>query len=583
MFPTRPRPPSPLRRFAEACRRRRGVLCTPEGPIRYATYIFWTLLALVYFGVFPYNSGINNPNENTRIYTTVALVEHHTWRIDDEVKRFGATNDTALVDGHRYACKAPGMSLLGAPVYWLFAAIGRHVVDAGNAPAWLRATTLVLRLVVVQLPCFLFLVWFWSWLRARCADPVLVLIATAGLAIGTNYLAYSLSFVSHALTAALAFIAFAFICAGQRPFLVGNLIGLITVLEYHGIFTSLVLAVHALWVFRQRRALAWLFGGIAIHAFVLLGFQKAAFGSAWRTPFQYLEDRHLLENHRRGFLGLGLPRLDALVPLCLNRTIGLFGTSPFSWLAVLAPIVAWRRPAVRWAAVMFFVLPVAVSGLASWSGGWSIGPRYLVTIAPFAAFLIAMGLEALGDRGAWQRAVARGLGGGLVVASGVIVGVLSLLVNNLPPTIENPLVQVTIPFLRAGFVPYSAVDLFGVASPGWFYLFVAALAVLGGMAAFAAPRGHWSRWPAVAIAIAIALAPVARAHGSYYCPYALKRMSEIWEPSGRDRIASLRAEAAENPCKWWRAGALEGGVCWLGAEADQQRAIEAGCRPPAAR
>ena len=315
----------------------------------------------------------------------------------------------------------------------------------------------------------------------------------------------------------------------------------------------------------------------------LLGFQRVAFGSALRTPFQYLEDQHLIEDHRRGLLGLGLPRLEALVALCLNRTVGLFGTSPFSWLAVVAPIVAWRRPAVRWAAVMFFVLPVAVSGLKNWGGGWSIGPRYLVTIAPFAAFMIAMGLEELGGRGAWQRAVARGLGGGLVVASSVTVGVLALLVNTLPPAIQNPLVQVTIPFLRAGFVPYSAVDLFGVAPPGWFYVFVGALAAVGGLAAFAAPRGHWSRWPAVAIAIVVALVPLARAHRTYYCPYALKRLSEIWEPGGRDRIASLRAAAAQNPCKWWRAGALERGVCWPSADEDQQRALEAGCRPAAPR
>ena len=214
------------------------------------------LVAVVYFSVFPFNYGLNNPNENARTYTTIALVEHQTFCIDDEVARFGKINDNAIHDGRQYAAKAPGTALVGVPVYALFAPIARHVVDASDAHAWLRATTLVLRLVCVQLPCFLFLVWFHRRLRRDVDDGAVALTATVGLAVGTNFLAYSLLFASHTLIAVCAFLAFALASDRRRPFVVGNLLGFVTLLEYQAAPLSIVLGLYALARFEGRRSRA---------------------------------------------------------------------------------------------------------------------------------------------------------------------------------------------------------------------------------------------------------------------------------------------------------------------------------------
>src|SRR5882672_2106985 len=120
---------------------------------------FFACLFIVYFTIFPFNRGLNNPNENARLYTTLALVEQHTWNIDAEIERFGNINDNAIVGAHQYAAKAPGSSLVAVPVYWLFSKIAPAFVDRHDAGAWITAATLVLRLLLVQLPCFLFLVW----------------------------------------------------------------------------------------------------------------------------------------------------------------------------------------------------------------------------------------------------------------------------------------------------------------------------------------------------------------------------------------------------------------------------------------
>lgn len=544
-----------------------------SAPVR---HVFFSCAFVVYFFVFPYNHGLNNPNENTRIYTTIALVEHHTWRIDDEIARFGPVNDTAVINGHHYAAKAPAVSLLGVPAYWLFSKIAPRFVSPTDANAWLTAATLLLRIVVVQAPCFLFLVWFLSWLERTHHDAALCLIATAALGLGTNYLAYSLMFVSHSLSAAVAFVAFALILATRRPFLVGNLLGLVTLFDYQGAAVSVVLGLFALFSYRDRHARALFIAGASIHALVLLSFQHFAFGGAFRAPFHYLEDEHLRSGHAHGLLGLGWPRASALKALAIDRTVGFFGTSPFMWLTIAAIPLTWRNRRTRWATVLLAILFLAAAGITNWRAGWSIGPRYLVTPTPFAVLVAVAGLDRLGLRGNIWKAVARGLAGGLLLASIASVGLISILFNTLPYDISNPLMQVAIPFLRSGFVPHHAGELLGWTSPVFFSAVVAILIGAGLLAAVFDARGHMVRWPIAALACMLALAPICMTHPD--CPRGVRRLTEIWEPQGRDRIGRLRAAAMDDPCLWHEVAKLERSVCWEGADDDEYRALGSECR-----
>src|ERR671932_37891 len=60
-------------------------------------------------------------NQNSRFDLIVALVDDHTFAIDAYVAN---TGDYAAYDGHYYSDKAPGMALLGLPVYMAL----RHAV-----------------------------------------------------------------------------------------------------------------------------------------------------------------------------------------------------------------------------------------------------------------------------------------------------------------------------------------------------------------------------------------------------------------------------------------------------------------------
>src|SRR6266446_6445397 len=60
-------------------------------------------------------------NQSSRFDLVVALVDDHTFQIDKYVAN---TGDYALYDGHHFSDKAPGMALLGLPIYAAF----RHLV-----------------------------------------------------------------------------------------------------------------------------------------------------------------------------------------------------------------------------------------------------------------------------------------------------------------------------------------------------------------------------------------------------------------------------------------------------------------------
>src|SRR5688572_22053133 len=60
---------------------------------------------------------ISVPNERSRIYLAVALVDHGSFQINQPIKRFGWILDVAEFDGKVYSDKAPGSSLLAALAY----------------------------------------------------------------------------------------------------------------------------------------------------------------------------------------------------------------------------------------------------------------------------------------------------------------------------------------------------------------------------------------------------------------------------------------------------------------------------------
>jgi hypothetical protein len=580
------------------------------------TRAFFVLVALPLLGISPYIGVVNNPNENVRTYMTMAIVDHHTFMIDQEVRHFGWVNDMARVPGkkgqpdHVYSVKGPAVSYAGVPAYWAFrkAAIWlKHTPPhdgwkAAERDWWLRGATFALRFLVVQVPCFCFLLWFERYLRSVTSDISLRLSAVAAVGLGSNFLAYAQAFVSHSLFAVAGFLAFALPemelrrlpghRSIRRAFLAGFCCGLATLLEYHALPVSVILAVWGLCAFyRPTRLMAFALGGL-VNAGAMMFFQWRAYGSPFTPGHKMVETPAFSAQTHTGLFGLTKPAWEPFKQLSIDTSFGFFGTSPYMWLGLLAVPFALvftfgprhrrrvRRTATfAWGFAMLS-LWLILSGAVMWRGGWTVGPRYLGVAPPFFAFGATCALEKISRSGTVSRALARGAAGGLALASVLSIGFVSIVYNTLPPSLVHPLAQFALPLARGGFVAHHAMEWIGWKSTTYWY--IAAAALLGAPLLATALRSklkdaaYGQQLALAAFALWVGLLPQFVKRKPNDPPnFDLRSFVNAWEPPGRDRLTSLRAETerdgSRRPCLWHQLADLEASLT-LASDAARDRA-----------
>jgi hypothetical protein len=577
------------------------------------TWLF--ALALVpMLAVFPYLRGLNNPNEFVRVFTVMAIVERGTFAIDEPVALWGWVNDMARVpsreDGrpHYFMVKGPAIVYAGVPGYFLFskvvAPLAGHRYPTAQSSAderlwWLRMSTWALRLTTIQLPCFFFLLWLEKYLRDFVGDPALRLTAVVAGGLGTNFLAYTHMFASHAPYACLAFVGFSLIerelrgfrdpssRRGGRALLAGLCIGGCVALEYQSLFVAIVLSLFACAVFhRPRTLISYIVGGsLAIPP--VMYFQWRAYGNPFTPGHKLLETQQFALEHKMGLWGILWPSWSHIQALAVDPGFGFFGMSPFMWIGLLgipllvmappgdAPIKrSLRRVTLVWALACAVLIGVN-AGFVEWRAGWTVGPRYLVVFAPFFAFGSACALERIARESAGMRAIVRGASGGLALASVLAIGTVGLLVDTLPTTIERPLAQFAIPMLRAGFVPHHVGEWLGWRSTALVYLACACILsapLVSGLFIAKEKLGLWTlRGFAFAFALVLGLLPAFSKPSDGSELGVLHRDTRgflaIWEPEGQDRITRLREhaerterEGRSEPCEWLRLADLERSV-----------------------
>ena len=173
---------------------------------------FWLPAAIlfVYLYSFPYFDQIHSANELPRIYLTMAMVDRGALDIEVELRRYQETPDTSTYAGKRYSNKAPGMSLLTVPVYWVLKRLN------GGAPPALPRLFYWFRLLGNILPSLLFLLLLARWLRAVVDDERLRRLLLAGYALGTMALIYGSLLIAHQLSGLLAATGFFLLCLWAR-------------------------------------------------------------------------------------------------------------------------------------------------------------------------------------------------------------------------------------------------------------------------------------------------------------------------------------------------------------------------------
>lgn len=577
-----------------------------RGPRR----LFFLLVFLPMLCVFPYLRAVNNPNEFVRVFTAISIVENHTFSIDEPVSLWGWVNDMARVpskeDGtpHYFMVKAPGVVYASLPGYFIFSKIvapltGHEYPTLSTPPEerlwWLRMSTWSLRIFTGGIPCFLFLLWFEKYLRDFTPDPMIRFAAVAACGLGTNFLAYVHMFASHSQYAAIAFLAFATIEREKRlsrgdpkirrwtrAALAGFCTSACVALEYQSLFLAVILSVYGLTVFwRPTRFLAFAAGGL-LNIPPVMYFHWKAYGNPFTPGHQMLETAHFAAEHKQGLWGILWPTWEHVRALAVDPGFGFFGMSPFMWLGLIAiPLLilspmgppslrrSLRASTFVWALGCTALICVN-AGFVEWRAGWTVGPRYLVVWAPFFAFGAACAMERIAGSSTPRRAIVRGLGGGLALASVITIGTVSLVFDTLPENIARPLAQFSIPMMITGFVPHHIGEWFGWESTTLWYIVCAAMLaapmIAGLWPMHEGRRAYGARVAFFVVGLAGGLVP------AFYPPpadgsplFVLYPSTRVfipgWEPPGRDRITLLRNEAERygprRPCMWYRLADLE--------------------------
>ena len=412
---------------------RRGVI------VLVAVLLGW-LWPFPYFNTILADGTINNPNEVTRVYAVAALIDDRSWSIDAPIRRWGGVDDKAKREGRLYSSKAPGTTLIGAPVYQLYRLVG-PALDKRTLTWFLR--------IIVGLPFSLFLLLLLrrELLRACDEDRADGLMLCLGL--GSMIYPYTLVFAGHAMATAMVFAAYVY---GRRSdpkgmLLFGLCAAAAPALEYPHALAIVPLGLRYLTAegtARIARRFAYgVAGGLPPIAATCWA-QAQMFGSATKTGYSYLENTAYKDLHGVGFFGMSIPQLDRLGAAFFSLELGLFVFTPI--LAIGAIGVLLRpSPALRserpWIAALIALELLFLATHGGWRGGWSIGPRYIMPIVPF----LALGLSA------WQRPLLLASLAGLSI---ILCGIPSALYPHLSDVFSNPWASFVLPAIKSGLAPY---------------------------------------------------------------------------------------------------------------------------------
>lgn len=492
------------------------------------------LFVAAYLYVFPYYPDINNPNENVRVYMTAAIVEEGGYEISTFRRRWGWTNDAACVQKPNpdpppnappiegaptepgpcearapgtvreyYSVKAPLMSWLGVPAYAFRWWMHGESLDLARTFWWMRATA-------SGIPMAIFFWFFYGWLGRRTRYPLLRDTVYVGTALGSVLLGYAYLFVSHSLSAAAAFGAFMLMDRAQdrgrigwiAAAFAGFLAAGASALEYPCFLITFALCLMSLIAVRPwPRLLAFGLGAL-IPTLIVMHFQHVAYGNALTPGHLFVENAGFRHQHESGLFGADEFRFSAAGRLLGDLRLGLFTTTPLFLFAPLGLRAIRRRASAGTIIFGVVALYLVICFMNNWTGGWSIGPRYLVAVIPFVAAGVLMGLDRLAQT---RRELAHVLALGATASSLGISGLYSAYYPHLPDTVHGPMTQLFPELIAEGFAPTNAAMLLGVR--GSWSMLPFALLLLGALIWAAQRSRSWRRWSAALLVAALTFSP----------------------------------------------------------------------------
>jgi hypothetical protein len=532
-----------------------GTSSVAEPPGRARDLAMAVLLALSLGATSPYFGRLMNANERPRVLQAIAWVDDAELAVDGPATRGiapGVDVARSPVDGRLYPNKPPGATL---PAVVAHAGL-RAVAALGGPMPTLRRTTIAARVLGGLVPALVL-----AWLAARrlrargagrCGDAAVLLVALA-----TPLTVYGRLLFGHALAACLLFAGMLLVLDGTAPsqapgdgrasdpaarraFAGGMLAAAAITVEYAAAFAGLPLAALLVGRLRQgvpRWPIVAAVLGALLPVIALAGYHTAVFGGPWSTGYHHVTDAGFARTHGEGLLGLGLPTRTSLFEHLLSPWGGLLVWAPLVAVALGVALSRWRSldAEERVATAVLAVLVAITMGLGQ-TGGWRVGPRYLVLAMPMALYGLVRLL-----RGTRSRPRLAGLVLAVALASAVLDGAAANLFPHLVPH-GNPWGDLLVPLVVEGRMSWSLVPGAGGVAPWVLALVVLVPTALVGWSVVrcVVPREPAESWPrrcasVLALGLALAAGLLLAGLGLPEHPDAdadLAAVRSIWEPDG---------------------------------------------------
>ena len=370
----------------------------------------WIFLSL--WATYAYFFQGGDQNAAARFDTIRAFLDTGRFTVDQF-----AYNSADLIsyEGHYLSSKAPGTFFLGTLPFAIFEDLFSQTWLSNKVQdQWITHLTTVFSVSALSAACSAFIYRFLRWF-SMSASTAIVLALIYGL--GTFVFPFSTLFFSHAATAALLFLSFYGIFRGSHCpedqaatplFLGGFCASFAVVMEYPAGVGAALLYAYALWKLfpLRRKKIFFLILGSSLGIVPLLLYNWFAFHQWFYIPYEaYVTAGKdaAFKGHSKGFLGIqnafsNPSFIPALKEITFRPLRGFFYNDPILILALPGFVLAWMkgkfyRPELVLCFSMFlgFLYLNANFGdsVVYWGGGYSFGPRHLISSIPFLMLPLA--------------------------------------------------------------------------------------------------------------------------------------------------------------------------------------------------
>ncbi len=344
-------------------------------------------------------------NEMSRFATMRAMSDHLSFQIND-YKHW--TIDWAIKDGKNFSNKAPGLRLLGFPVFFVldqFSKFGKKdkVNENGSRIKMVTSTPRVIISLLYQVLPYAFLILLIvNWMQKKSSIPLFYIHFFALAALFGNSAAIFMNFFFGHAMSALFVLALSYYLYKEDYFKVGLFFGLSLLTEYTAalLFPSLLMALAFQPKGFKKKSLYLIMKGSRFPGALWCFYHGQTVGSVFKIPAQFQNpiwvEKSTQVKKLWGMFAIPDPHLFFKLLFGLER--GILWTQPwvfFSW-AIGFQVLAKKKENEQQKSLPIFVLLGTLllllmnSAFNGWHGGSTSGPRYLSMMFPASALLIAL-------------------------------------------------------------------------------------------------------------------------------------------------------------------------------------------------